>query len=75
MLMKILCPRTAVAITALSIHASLSGDALLLLQEASASATADAATDSPVETTSGFRVVDYKPSGGFVHEFSADLSI
>jgi hypothetical protein len=74
MLMKILCPRTAVAITALSIHASLSGDALLLLQEASASATADAATDSPVETTSGFRVVDYKPSGGFVHEFSANLS-
>ena len=72
--MKIHRPRTIAMIAAFSIHTSLSGDALLLLQEASTSEDTSV-TDAPIaENKPGFRVVDYRPSGGFVHEFGADLS-
>jgi hypothetical protein len=76
--MKTLSPRIAATIAALSISASLSGDTLLLLQDATASAdttTAETAeTEVPVKPKTGFRIGDFKPSGGFVHEFGANLS-
>ena len=68
--------QTLATVAAVSIPASLFGDALLLLQEESAPADVATATptDLPTDEKSGFQVVDYRLSGGFVHEFSADLS-
>ena len=68
--------QTLATVAAVSIPASLFGDALLLLQEESAPADVAPATptDLPTDEKSGFQVVDYRLSGGFVHEFSADLS-
>ena len=65
--------QTLATVAAVSIPASLFGDALLLLQEESAPADVATATptDLPTDEKSGFQVVDYRLSGGFVHAQAA----
>lgn len=60
-------------VLAAGITSVTTGDVLLLLQAPPAPAeTGDPTIESPKD--SGFRVVEWKPSGGFVHEFATDLS-
>ena len=63
----------AALFVALGTTGAADGDALLLLQETTAPAEVEQ-LQIEAPANAGFRLAEWKPSGGFVHEFGANLS-